>query len=41
MIFGGRYGDPMDDHGDVALPDRPGLGDDLRFDYIDDNVVAW
>lgn len=32
--------DPMDDHGDVTLPDRPGLGDDLRFDYIDGNVVA-
>lgn len=32
--------DPMNDRGEVALPARPGLGDELRFDYIDENVVA-
>jgi L-alanine-DL-glutamate epimerase-like enolase superfamily enzyme len=32
--------DPIDDHGNVALPGTPGLGDDLCFDYIDDNVVS-
>jgi L-alanine-DL-glutamate epimerase-like enolase superfamily enzyme len=26
--------DPMDEHGEVSMPERPGLGDDLDFDYI-------
>jgi L-alanine-DL-glutamate epimerase-like enolase superfamily enzyme len=32
--------DPIDGHGNVELPTSPGLGDDLCFGYIDDNVVS-
>jgi L-alanine-DL-glutamate epimerase-like enolase superfamily enzyme len=31
--------DAMDADGNVALPQRPGLGDDINFDYIDANLV--
>lgn len=34
--------DPLDDNGEVPLPDRPGLGDDLNIDYILSNTVrSW
>jgi L-alanine-DL-glutamate epimerase-like enolase superfamily enzyme len=34
--------DPLDERGCVAMTERPGLGDDLCWDYIDDNVVdSW
>lgn len=34
--------DPLDDHGEVALPKRPGLGDDLCFEHIEDQLVtSW
>jgi L-alanine-DL-glutamate epimerase-like enolase superfamily enzyme len=32
--------DAVDERGEIAMPQRPGLGDDLRLDYIEDNVVA-
>jgi L-alanine-DL-glutamate epimerase-like enolase superfamily enzyme len=32
--------DTIDEHGVVTLPERPGLGDDLAFDYIEDNTVG-
>jgi len=32
--------DPMDDDGFVPLSSRPGLGEDINFDYIRDNLVA-
>lgn len=32
--------DPMDDHGNVILPKKPGLGMELNWDYINDNLVA-
>ena len=32
--------DTMDAEGFVHLPQRPGLGDDLNFDYIDANLVG-
>lgn len=32
--------DPLDAEGNVPLPERPGLGDDFNFDYIDANIVA-
>ena len=32
--------DPMDDDGFVALPSGPGLGEDINFDYIRDNLLA-
>lgn len=32
--------DPMDADGNVALPSRPGLGEDINFDYINDNLVS-
>jgi L-alanine-DL-glutamate epimerase-like enolase superfamily enzyme len=31
--------DPINEHGEVAMPDRPGLGDDLDFDYIEDHIL--
>jgi L-alanine-DL-glutamate epimerase-like enolase superfamily enzyme len=31
--------DPMDDEGYVHLTDSPGLGQDINFDYIRDNLV--
>jgi L-alanine-DL-glutamate epimerase-like enolase superfamily enzyme len=34
--------DPLDDHGCVAMTQRPGLGDDLRWDYIEEaRIAAW
>ncbi len=33
-------GDPMDDEGFVHVPDGPGLGMDINFDYIQDNLVG-
>jgi L-alanine-DL-glutamate epimerase-like enolase superfamily enzyme len=34
--------DPLDENGEIPLPDRPGLGDDLNLDYIRDNTVrSW
>jgi L-alanine-DL-glutamate epimerase-like enolase superfamily enzyme len=32
--------DSMDEHGNVHISDRPGLGLDLNLDYIRDNLVA-
>ena len=32
--------DPMDDDGDIPMPTRPGLGEDINFDYIADNVIS-
>ena len=32
--------DPMDADGNVALPQAPGLGEDINFDYIARNTVA-
>jgi hypothetical protein len=29
----------MDENGDVHLPQIPGLGDDINFDYINSNLV--
>ena len=34
-----RRTDAMDEEGYVHLPQIPGLGDDINFDYIDDNLV--
>jgi L-alanine-DL-glutamate epimerase-like enolase superfamily enzyme len=31
--------DPMDNEGYVHLPQNPGLGEDLNFDYIDNNLA--
>jgi len=31
--------DEMDDNGYVHMPDRPGLGEDINFGYIQDNTV--
>lgn len=31
--------DPMDSDGYVHLPDRPGLGEDINFAYIETNIV--
>jgi len=31
--------DPMDDEGFVHLPTRPGLGEDIHFEYIDNHLV--
>ena len=31
--------DPMDQQGFVHLSQRPGLGEDINFDYIDANLV--
>jgi L-alanine-DL-glutamate epimerase-like enolase superfamily enzyme len=31
--------DPIDGSGDVAMPERPGLGDDLDLDYIEDHLL--
>jgi L-alanine-DL-glutamate epimerase-like enolase superfamily enzyme len=32
--------DPMDAEGFVHLPDRPGMGEDINFDFINNNLVA-
>lgn len=32
--------DPMDEDGYVHLSDRPGIGEDINFDFINDNLVA-
>jgi L-alanine-DL-glutamate epimerase-like enolase superfamily enzyme len=32
--------DPMDRDGFVAMPTRPGLGEDINFDYIARHTVA-
>lgn len=32
--------DPMDDDGYVTVPDRPGLGEDIDFDFIENNRVG-
>ena len=32
--------DAMDDAGFIHLPQIPGLGEDINFDYIDANLVA-
>jgi L-alanine-DL-glutamate epimerase-like enolase superfamily enzyme len=32
--------DPIDEHGNVQMPEAPGLGDDLCFEHIDENIVA-
>ena len=32
--------DPMDENGYVHIPDGPGLGLDINFDYIRDNLVS-
>ncbi|MFD2237625.1 mandelate racemase family protein [Aureimonas populi] len=32
--------DPMDEDGYVHVPDRPGLGEDIDFDFIENNRVA-
>lgn len=31
--------DPMDENGLVHISDRPGLGEDINFDYIESNLV--
>ena len=31
--------DDMDSEGYVHLPQAPGLGEDINFDYIEDNLV--
>ena len=32
--------DDLDDEGYVHMPQTPGLGEDINFDYIDDNLVG-
>ncbi|MEX0762598.1 MAG: mandelate racemase family protein [Dehalococcoidia bacterium] len=32
--------DPMDEDGYIPVPDRPGLGDDINFDWINGNLVS-
>lgn len=32
--------DPMDEDGFVHVPDRPGLGEDIDFDFIENNRIA-
>ena len=32
--------DDLDDEGYVHMPQTPGLGEDINFDYIDDNIVG-
>ena len=32
--------DPMDQDGFVHVPDRPGLGEDIDFDFIENNRVS-
>ena len=31
--------DPMDDEGNVIIPQGPGLGMEFNWDYINDNLV--
>ena len=32
--------DPMDEDGNIPMPTRPGLGEDINFDYISENVTS-
>ncbi|MGB1748906.1 MAG: enolase C-terminal domain-like protein [Dehalococcoidia bacterium] len=32
--------DPMDEDGNIPMPTLPGLGEDINFDYIEDNVIS-
>lgn len=32
--------DPMDDEGYVHVPQKPGLGMDINFDYVRDNIIS-
>ncbi|WEX11101.1 mandelate racemase family protein [Chelativorans sp. AA-79] len=32
--------DPMDEDGFVHLSDRPGIGEDINFDFVNDNLVS-
>ena len=32
--------DPMDEEGFIPMPMRPGLGEDIHFEYIADNIVG-
>ena len=32
--------DPMGSDGFIAMPRRPGLGEDINFEYIEDNIVS-
>lgn len=34
-----KLNDPMDDNGYVYVSQKPGLGEDINFDYIQDNLV--
>ena len=31
--------DPMDSDGNIPMPDKPGLGEDINFEYIDEHLV--
>jgi L-alanine-DL-glutamate epimerase-like enolase superfamily enzyme len=31
--------DPMDDEGYVHVSQRPGLGEEINFDYVRDNLI--
>ena len=31
--------DPMDEEGNVIVPQEPGLGMEINWDYINDNLV--
>ena len=31
--------DPLDNDGNVILPTKPGLGFELEWDYINDNLI--
>jgi L-alanine-DL-glutamate epimerase-like enolase superfamily enzyme len=33
--------DPMDEHGEVPMAERPGLGDDLDFDYVERHTLQF
>lgn len=35
-----KLNDPMDDEGFVHVSQEPGLGEDINFDYIQDNIVT-
>ncbi len=38
----GSIVDPLQPNGEVPLPERPGLGDDLRLDYIaEHHITSW
>jgi L-alanine-DL-glutamate epimerase-like enolase superfamily enzyme len=34
-----ELGDPMDDQGFVRIPQEPGLGYKINWDFIDDNTI--